>query len=234
MQVLGGTAYKFEIATPENLCMTTRPLLAILRLLLGLIALIAIFLQLSIHIQNGFKTLNFFSYFTNLSNLFAAAVLLYVASTALLHREATDLSNQVRYISVVNMAVVGVVFTVLLRDVDLGSLLPWINVLLHYVMPCAVVLDWLLQPPRVKLGVKQILVCQAFPVLYVVYVLCRGHATGWYPYPFLNPANIGGYGGVAIYVAGIAMAFFIASWLLLAVGNSLSLRAAIHDSRGAA
>ncbi|MEO7808575.1 MAG: Pr6Pr family membrane protein [Ramlibacter sp.] len=203
-------------------------------MLLGLIALIAIFLQLSIHIRNGFSTLNFFSYFTNLSNLFAAGVLLYVASRAFLHRETSDLTDQVRYICVVNMAVVGVVFTVLLRDVDLGSLLPWINVLLHYVMPCAVVLDWLLQPPRVKLGVKQILVCLAFIVLYVVYVLCRGHAIGWYPYPFLNPANVGGYAGVSVYVAGMAVAFIFACWLLLAVGNSLSRRAAIHSSTGAA
>ena len=204
--------------------MTNRPLLTLLRLLLGLIVLIAIFSQLAIQIQNGFSTLNFFSYFTNLSNLFAAAVLLYVASRTFLGREVSDLSDHVRYISVVNMTLVGVVFTVLLRDVDLGSLLPWINVLLHYVMPCAVVLDWLLQPPRARMGIKQILMCQIFPALYIVYVLCRGYATGWYPYPFLNPANVGGYGGVGVYVAGIAVAFFFASWLLLTVGNSLGRR----------
>ena len=207
--------------------MTNRSLLTLLRLLLGLIALIAIFSQLVIQIHNGFSILNFFSYFTNLSNLFAAAVLLYVASRVFFRRDTSDLSDQVRYISVVNMAVVGVVFTVLLRGVDLGSLLPWINVLLHYVMPCAVVLDWLLQPPRVKLGIKQILMCQVFPALYLVYVLCRGNNIGWYPYPFLNPANVGGYGGVAMYVAGIAVAFFFASWLLLTVGNTLSRRAAV-------
>jgi hypothetical protein len=207
--------------------MTNRSLLTPLRLLLGLIALTAIFSQLMIQIHNGFSILNFFSYFTNLSNLFAAAVLLYVASRVFFRRDASDLSDQVRYISVVNMAVVGVVFTVLLRGVDLGSLLPWINVLLHYVMPCAVVLDWLLQPPRVKLGVKQILMCQVFPAVYLVYVFCRGHNIGWYPYPFLNPANVGGYGGVAMYVAGIAVAFFLASWLLLTVGNTLSRRAAV-------
>ena len=201
-------------------------MLTLLRLLLGLIALIAIFSQLAIQIHNGFSILNFFSYFTNLSNLFAAAVLLYVASRVFFRRHTSDLSDQARYVSVVNMAVVGVVFTVLLRGVDLGSLLPWINVMLHYVMPCAVVLDWLLQPPRVKFGIKQILICQVFPALYLVYVLCRGHNIGWYPYPFLNPDK-GGYGGVAMYLAGIAVAFFSASWLLLTVGQTLSRRAAV-------
>ncbi len=97
--------------------MTKRLLLTLLRLLLGLIALIAIFSQLAIQIHNGFSILNFFSYFTNLSNLFAAAVLLYVASRVFFRRDTSDLSDQVRYISVVNMAVVGVVFTVLLRGV---------------------------------------------------------------------------------------------------------------------
>jgi hypothetical protein len=207
--------------------MTNRSLLTLLRLLLGLITLIAIYSQLTIQIKNGFSILNFFSYFTNLSNLFAAGVFLYLASRGFMRREASDPSDQVRYVSVVNMTLVGVVFAVLLRDVDLGSLLPWINVLLHYVMPCAVVLDWLLQPPRVKMGIKQLLMCQVFPALYIVYVLCRGHAIGWYPYPFLNPANVGGYGGVAAYVAGMTAVFFFASWLLLTVGNTMGRRVAV-------
>jgi len=45
------------------------------------------------------------------------------------------------------MAIVGIVYGILLRDEDLGALLPWINVVLHYVMPVVVVLDWLYQPP---------------------------------------------------------------------------------------
>lgn len=207
--------------------MTTRSLLPLLRLLLGLSALIAIFSQLAIQIENGFSTLNFFSYFTNLSNLFAAGVLLYGASRGFLGRGASKLSDQLRYVSVVNMTLVGVVFTVLLRGVDLGSLLPWVNVLLHYVMPCAVVFDWLLQPPQMKLGTKHMLVCQVFPALYLGYVLCRGHNIGWYPYPFLNPANVDGYGGVAVYVAGMVVALFFASWFLLTVGNSLNRRTAV-------
>ena len=195
------------------------------RLLLGSTALIAIAAQLAIQVRSGFSILNFFSYFTNLSNLFAGFVLLLGASRLFSVEVTPSLSDQLRYVSVVNMAMVGVVYTVLLRDVDLGSLLPWVNVGLHYVMPCAVVLDWLLQPPRVKLGVKQIAFCQVFPVLYLVYVLYRGHLIGWYPYPFLNPANVGGYAAVGAYAAGIGIASFTASTLFLVVGNSLGMRA---------
>ena len=40
-----------------------------------------------------------------------------------------------------------------------------------------------------------------FPVLYLLYVVLRGHSLDWYPYPFLNPATVGGYGIVALYLA---------------------------------
>lgn len=46
------------------------------------------------------------------------------------------------------MALVGIVFGALLRDVDLGDLLPWVNTVHHYIMPVVVVLDWLYQPPK--------------------------------------------------------------------------------------
>lgn len=188
-----------------------------LRLVFGLLTLGAIVRQLAIHLQVGFSVVNFFSYFTNLANAFAAVVLLFGAFHIAAQRGEPN--DQVRAASVVNMVVVGVVFAVLLRNVDLGSLLPWVNALLHYVMPCVVVIDWLLQPPRSKGGARQLMLMLIFPALYLAYVLIRGSSVGWYPYPFLNPANVGGYAGVAVYVVGIATTFLIAGWLLLALGN---------------
>lgn len=190
-----------------------------LRLLFGLLASVAIGQQLIIHLQMGFNALNFFSYFTNLSNLFAAGLLLVCALRPVAGQ--TGRYDRLRALSAVNMAVVGIVFAGLLRDVDLGALLPWVNFVLHYLMPCVVVLDWLLQPPRTKLGTRQLLLTQVSPLLYLVYVLVRGSSTGWYPYPFLNPANVGGYGGVAVYAVGIAVTFLVAGWALLALGNKL-------------
>ncbi len=190
-----------------------------LRLLFGLLASVAIGQQLVIHLQMGFNAVNFFSYFTNLSNLFAAGVLLVCALRPAAAQ--TGRYDRLRAVSAVNMAVVGIVFAALLRNVDLGALLPWVNFVLHYLMPCVVVLDWLLQPPSTKLGTRQLVLIQVFPLLYLVYVLVRGSSTGWYPYPFLNPANVGGYGGVAVYAVGIAVTFLVAGWTLLALGNKL-------------
>lgn len=189
-------------------------MLTIVRLILALIALTAIGQQLTLHVAASFSALNFFSYFTNLSNIFAIFVLLLSVFS-----NNSRLRDLARYLSTVNMIVVGLVFAVLLRDVDLGALLPWVNFVLHYVMPVAIVLDWLVAPPVSKLNPRQALLAFAFPAMYLVYVMVRGAGTGWYPYPFLNPENVGGYGAVASYSLGITAIFFLASWALTTVGN---------------
>ena len=197
-------------------------MLIALRLFFGVLTLIAVGKQLTIHVQLGFNVVNFFSYFTNLSNLFAAIVLIFGAFQLITHRQPSASTDLIRGMSVINMTVVGIVFSALLRNVDMGYLLPWVNTVLHYIMPIAVVFEWLFQPPSTKLGAKHLLLCQVFPLLYLIYVLVRGAIVGWYPYPFLNPANVGGYGGVTAYVIGIIVVFVIAGWSLFTLGNKLS------------
>ncbi len=193
-------------------------LLPIARTALAALALSAIGQQFLLHSAAAHSTLNFCSYFTNLSNLVAALVLLLSA----LFRAAPGAALDVmRYLSAVNMVVVGVVFAVLLRDVDLGDLLPWVNVVLHYVMPVAIVLDWVLDPPVTRLRTGHLAGALVFPAAYLVYALLRGAAIGWYPYPFLDPEKVGGYAGVAVYAAGIFVTFLVAGVALLAAGNRL-------------
>jgi FAR-17a/AIG1-like protein len=127
--------------------------------------------------------------------------------------------DALRAASTVNMAVVGIVFVLLLRDVDLGSLQPWVNSVLHHVMPCVVVLDWLLQAPTQRLSLRTLLGMLVFPMLYLLYVVVRGEMVGWYPYPFMNPALAGGAGGVALHAAGIALLFAALGGAVLAWGH---------------
>ena len=184
-----------------------------LRLALGLLAFAAIGRQLAVHLRLGFSVVNFFSYFTNLANLFAAGVLVAGALRA-------EPSAAVRGAAVTYMAVVGVVFAVLLRNVDLGSLLPWVNTVLHTVMPVVVAVEWIALPPSARIDTPQIVTWLAFPLLYLVYVLARGAAVGWYPYPFLAPATAGGYVGVAAYVLAILGVFAGSGWAIVAIANA--------------
>lgn len=100
---------------------------AAFRLLFAALVLVAVGRQLQLHVAAGYDVLNFFSYFTNLSNLFAAGVFIVGAAT----RRAPGSRDLARYIAVVNMTIVGIVFALLLRNDDLGALLPWVNAVLH-------------------------------------------------------------------------------------------------------
>lgn len=204
---------------------TQRIVLICGRLFFGLLTLAAIITQLTIHIQNGFELVNFFSYFTNLSNILAALVFIVGALLLIQRRESSAAFDNIRGTAAVCMAVVGIVFSILLRNEDLGTLLPWVNFVLHYVMPVIVVLDWLYQPPATTLVVRQVGFWLIFPLAYLVYTLIRGSIVGFYPYPFLNPAKVGGYGGVALYCLGILVLFFILCWLLLFLANILQRNA---------
>jgi hypothetical protein len=181
------------------------------RLTFGVLTFVAIGRQLVIHVGAGYSVVNFFSYFTNLANVFAAGVLLRGAALSWTGREPSPADQRLRGMAVVYMTVVGVVFSILLRNEDLGALRPWINVLLHYVMPVAVVADWLLRPGTTLAGARDWLLVPAGPLLYVVYVLVRGAIVRWYPYPFLDP-RLGGYGSVAAHVIAIVALFVMTQW----------------------
>ena len=212
--------------------MNKRISLGIARVFFGVLALVAVGAQLVVHIQHHFSVVNFFSYFTNLSNIIAALVLL-VGAYAL--RREPGLTGTPRYAlvraaAVVAMAIVGVVYGVLLRNEDLGSLMPWVNIVVHYVMPVVVVLDWLYKPPRSSLNQRQIGFVLIYPALYLVYTLTRGAVLGWYPYPFLNPSHVGGYGEVALYCAAIFIAFLVVGWAAISLGDILQRRMVIQPA----
>jgi FAR-17a/AIG1-like protein len=193
-----------------------RPTLLVI--LLGLLPLLAIGRQLIIHVQLGLNLTHFFSFYTNLSNLLAGWVLLWSAFVAA-DGPRGDALAILRLMAVINMTIVGVVFAVLLRNLPLGALLPWVNIVLHYIMPCVMLLDWVLWPPRRPLPITALAACLPFPLLYLGYTLARGHAFGWYPYPFLNPAKAGGYAGVTAYAVGITALFLIVGFALMAIAN---------------
>ena len=183
--------------------------------MLGALTLFAIGRQLAIHLAGGYSPVNFLSYFTNLANLLAAGMLLRMATLASAGRQPSPGEQRLRAMAVVYMTVVGVVFSILLRNVDLGGLLPWINVLLHYVMPVAIVADWLLEPGLAPSSTRDWLLVPAWPLAYVVYVLIRGALVGWYPYPFLDP-RLGSYTSVALHVVAIVALFLLTQWAVAA------------------
>jgi hypothetical protein len=197
-------------------------LIAGIRLFFGCLTLGAIAIQAWALAEAGvFNSINYLSYFTNLSNIFAAVVFIISAGFILKARRPSKSDDIIRGASVLYMAVTGVIYATLLTEVNVSLQIPWVNVLLHYVMPVVVVLDWLYRPQGSLLRLSQMLWWLVFPLIYLVYSLLRGAALNWYPYPFLNPQTIGGYGMVTLYCIGILGVFLVLGWLLMQAGNHL-------------
>jgi hypothetical protein len=204
------------------LMLTKRKLVILARLFFGILTLSALAIQFMYLQQNAALNVgNFFSYFTNLSNIFASLVFIMSALYLMTHKQPSVADDIIRGAAALYMTVTGIVYVTLLSGEDLGLLQPWINIVLHYVMPSAVLLDWLYQPQKSTLSTKQTLYWLIFPAAYLTYSLLRGPLANWYPYPFLNPDKVGGYGGVAVYCVAILAVFFAASWLLKTLGNKL-------------
>lgn len=94
------------------------------------------------------------------------------------------------------------------------------------VIPAAVVLDWFVDRPRHRQPVSMIWAAAIVPAVYTAYSLVRGGLVGFYPYPFFNPARVGGHGGVALYCAALLVGFLVLAVLVRAWGNAMARRRA--------
>lgn len=195
--------------------MDRRTLINTYRLGFAVLTIAAIAAQAAdLHARGVFVAQNFFSYFTIQSNLIAVAV--FLIGVAWWRTAPTPTWELVRGAAVVYMTVTFVVFALLLSNTDVDTALPWVNTVVHQIFPIVVFADWLIDPPRNGIPFTTSLRWLTYPLLWTAYTLVRGATSGWYPYPFLDPAN-GGYGSVAVYnvvilVFGAALCLVV-SWI---------------------
>ncbi|MFD9684296.1 Pr6Pr family membrane protein [Kitasatospora sp. NPDC059088] len=175
---------------------------------------------------DGSGVVNFLSYFTTLANLAGAAVLGYGGWAGLTGRRPVP--DAVRGAVLLSLVVTGLAYGTLLATYPAPLVIPWVDDVVHRVMPLLALADWLVDPPARPLRARTVLGWLGFPLLYVAYALLRGHAAGWYPYPFLDPARHGGYRRIAGACFLLAVAFLLLGAALAAVGNAL---AAHRDAR---
>src|SRR5690606_27490606 len=128
------------------------PLVSLLRIGFGLLILVAVAVQLMHTIQLDRSVVNFFSFFTIESNLLAAFVLLVVGFGALAGAKAHRTFAFLRGAATLYMVITGIVFALLLAGLEqrLQITIPWVNTVLHYIMPVVMLVDWLLFPPKFK------------------------------------------------------------------------------------
>lgn len=178
--------------------------------------------------RDNFAPANFFSYFTIQSNIIGAVVFLLGAS-AMASRSSSLSWDLIRGGAAMYLTTTFFVYGILLAGLDdsLQTPVPWVNFVLHRLFPVVVVADLLLRPLAHRITFRQALVWAIYPMLYLAYSLVRGPIVDWYPYPFLNPDESGGYLGVAGYSVVILVGFLIFTAAI--VWSSQHLRLDIHD-----
>lgn len=186
---------------------------------LGSVALVvvAIVVQAAVLVgEDRFDPTRFFAFFTIQSNLIGAATLAWLALRGQGSRSRA--LESLRGAAAVYLTITFFVVIFLLSGVDVGLQLGWVDVVLHKLFPVVVVVDCLIDPPHHRLQRRDALLWLAFPLAWIAATLVRGAADGWYPYPFLDPANRG-YGQVAVTTVAIAIGFVVVALAMVAVTN---------------
>lgn len=158
------------------------------------------------------RTVNFFSFFTILSNVLVA-----VAFTGpLLNGERRlarwSAGEGVRAAVAMYIVVVGVVYHFMIAPYWRPEGLNFgVNVVLHYVMPAAFVLDWLWFTPKGRLRWVDPVKWLAFPLAYAAWTLVHGLATHWWPYGFVDvdalglPRVLATFAGLLVFFLGVGL-----------------------------
>jgi hypothetical protein len=187
----------------------------------GSFALVALGVGYDRDLHTG-DAVNFFFYFTDLSNLFGAAVLLY-GGRALL-RGRPGVPDLVRGAAVLYLVITGLVYWLLLAGQATAATIAWQNDVVHGVMPTVLILDWLVFPPTARLRLGVAVRWLAFPLLYLAVSLMRGPLVGWWPYDFLDPREPGGYLHVTTWSLIVLVVFVVFMTLIVLTGNQLGSR----------
>lgn len=191
--------------------------LQVVRAASAALVILAIVVQAIVLAQAGrFDPTRFFAFFTIQSNLIGVATFAWLVANG--ERPRSRALELLRGAAAVYLTVTFVVVILLLSDVDVQLQVGWAEFTLHKLFPVIVVLDWLIDPPRVALRYRDGLIWLAYPLIWTALTMVRGAADGWYPYPFLDPAN-GGYATVVVTIVAITVGFLVLSAAMIALGR---------------
>ncbi|MGF6096043.1 Pr6Pr family membrane protein [Pseudomonas sp. 18175] len=164
---------------------------------------------------------NFFSFFTVLTNTLAAVVLSY----AVVNRDSSAkrffLAPKVSGGIAVSIVVVGLAYNLLLRHLWQPEGFQFIaDELLHDVMPVLFLIYWWRCVPKGALQLKHIGAWGIYPLVYFAYALLRGDLLGQYQYPFIDVGTLG-YPQVFVNAGGILAGFVLVALAVVGLDKSL-------------
>ncbi len=166
------------------------------------------------------RTINFFSYFTILTNIIAA-----IAMTASVLAPGGFFDRPaVRTAITSYIVVVGITYHLLLRNLWAPQGLDLVaDTALHYVTPALFVLDWMVFVPKSRVAWHTAFSALVYPLVYLAWTLWHGSWSSFYPYPFVDVSKIG-LPKALTNSAAMAIGFLALYLILLGIGRVISKR----------
>ena len=181
-----------------------------------------------------FAAYNVFTYFTVQSAI--AAVVAFVLGAIVAFRRESDPQwlDLFRALVTTYILVSGIVFlTIVIQSSsrDYSMEVPWPSQVLHFYIPAIALLDWLTDTGKARLSWRFLRWVLPYPLAWGLFTLVRGSYVGWYPYFFLDPAQVSGPLETVLYCL-VAVVLFLGIAAVLVATSRLSWRPRVRDRRG--
>jgi len=177
---------------------TVRAVVGIVRLIGAIVCAVALVARFVWGLGSvTFTASNFFAYLTIQSNLAFVAVMAVAGVVALRSPRDPRWLTTARATVLSCTVSAGAVFALLVEQAGVRGLplsVPWSDQVLHFWLPALALVDWTISPGRGRALWRSVVFVQVYTVVWGVVTLIRGSVVGWYPYFFLDPAQISGIG----------------------------------------
>jgi hypothetical protein len=136
-------------------------------------------------------TIRFFSYFTILTNILVA---IYFTAVVIQGNSRNRLLSAPGALTAITgyITIVGLIYQIALRHLWQPEGQQWVvDELLHTVIPIVVIFFWYFNESSFPIRFQQIGVWLIYPLVYFIFILIRGGFSNFYPYPFVDAAELG-------------------------------------------
>ncbi|MES2092603.1 MAG: Pr6Pr family membrane protein [Actinomycetota bacterium] len=169
---------------------------------------------------------NFFAYLTIQSSILFLTVTIIAAIVALRGRDDAPWLDLARATVLSSTVSSGIVFALIIEQAGARGFridVPWSDVALHFVLPGVALLDWIIGPGRGRAPWRSITFVLVFMLGWGLVTLLRGPIVGWYPYFFLDPAQLANVGQFFFFASIAVVLFGGVSTALVAVSRTVPL-----------
>jgi hypothetical protein len=199
--------------------------LRIWRILIAAIACLGPVLQYGLMVYDetlvsaAVKSVEFFSYFTVLSNMLAAAALTAPLIAPVSRFAVWAEQSGPRAAIATYLTITAVVYHLLLEGLwKLEGLRVVSNTILHTITPIAFLIDLALRGGQGEARWIAAAKAMAFPALFGAWTLVHGALSGFYPYPFMNVTKRG-YPAVVLTMVEMSLAFMVVALVFVALSR---------------